>query len=111
MKTTKAQFKAIKPTKKEFKTMVNYQCYTGAGVKFHCFYYDWKAGVYGTKSGGYKYAFAENAKEITKVQLLNIIYDHLFNAIDCSSFTYIRKAKNDNERFKVGISLNLGLFN
>ena len=99
-----------KLTKKAFKEVVSYHCYTGGGNKYHCFYYDWKAGEYGVKGGGYKYAFAESAESISKTQLFNIVYDHIFNGIDCNAFTYIRKAKNDNERFKVGISLNLGLF-
>ena len=108
-----------KLTKKEFKELVSYHCYTGNRIKFHCFYYDWKEGIYGENKSGYKFAFCENAKSITKKQLFDIVYDHLFNGIDCSNFTYnrsnftiwLREAKNDNERFKVSLSLNLNLFN
>jgi len=101
----------MKLTKKAFKDLVSYHCYTGSQIKFHCFYYDWKQNEDNAKYfKGYKYAFAENAKSITKSQLFDIMYDHLFNDIDCNTFTYIRQAKTDLERFKVPLSLDLNLF-
>jgi len=104
----------MKLTKKHLKETSDYHCYTSSTAKYHCFYYDWKPGVYGKKSGGYKYALAANSVDFTKAELFNLLHEWLTgDKADCVTlpyYVYSREAETDDNRFKVGISLNLDLF-
>ena len=103
--------KPVKLTKKAFKEIIHYSCYTGNQVKFHCIYYDHDPGIYGERSAGYKYAYAVSSQDANKTELFNLVYNHITKKFPLPWWIYSRTADSDKNRFKVGISLDLSLFN
>ena len=97
-------------TKRKFRELTNYQRYTGGDGRFHCFYFDWKQGEYGQNRSGYKYAITCNAIDYTKAGLFSLFYGFLYKSESLPPYVWIRTASSDETRFKVGISLDLDLF-
>ena len=97
-------------TKKAFKDLCSFHIYGYKNPKFNAIYFDYQQGE---NFRGYKYAICENCKGLNKTQLFNLFYDWVILGIENApfAFTYTRYAKNDNERFRVPISLNLNSWN
>lgn len=91
-----------KMTKKAFKDLCSFHVYGYKDPVFNAIYFDHN----GT---GYKYAICENRKGLNKKQLFDLFYAWvILNEVTAPMpYSYTKYAKNDNERFKVPISLNL----
>jgi hypothetical protein len=101
-------------TKKEFKSMVTDQTYTGWNgkrVKINAFFFDWKTGEYKENGinkyfGGYKFMVAANNKDISKSELLDKLYQWVNNqVIELPYYVKKRFAVTDKERFKISLSM------
>ena len=100
--------KIILPTKKAFKELLRVDPYTSIGfgsriTTWVCFW-DWDQGVYGERSGGYKFGCA--AAGVRKSDLVNQFYDYLFVNGIRPEYSKLKVAETEKERFKIPISLN-----
>jgi len=98
-------------TKKDFKSMVTDQTYTGRGIRINALFFDWKTGEY-KENGinkyfcGYKFMLAADSKNMSKADLLNKLYRWVNNqVVEIPAFIKKRFAATDKERFKISLSM------
>ena len=102
-------------TKKDFKELVYYTCYTGWDghrIKINAFFLDWKDCDWNDCKknnkpywGGYKYMVKANIKDCSKQELFNQFYDWVTEKIQQPDW-YIgyKYANTDQERFKISLT-------
>lgn len=99
-------------TKKEFKSLVREETYTGWNghkVRVNAFFFDWQSGT--TTEGkyfvGYKFQANANVRDLSKAELFNQFYDWVNGVIDNLPWNVNYKlAITDDKRFKVPLSSN-----
>lgn len=103
-------------TKKEFKSMLSNQTYTGwngCKTRINAFFFDWKFGDYkedgiNKNFRGFRYMVAADSRNITKAELLEMLYKWVNNQV-VTIPGYVRRsfAANDKDRFKVPLSMGI----
>lgn len=97
---------AHKVSKKSFKEHCSFHTYTGWNgqrIKHNVIYFDWQE----TEKGkGFKYAVAMDIKNGTKAELFEALYQWVCNSVALPWYIRYKYAKNDENRFKVSLSLN-----
>ena len=91
-------------SKKSFKERCSFHTYTGwNGFKHNVIYFDYQE----TEKGkGFKYAVAMNVKNGTKAELFEAFYQWVCNSIELPWYIRYKYANDDENRFKVSLSLN-----
>jgi len=90
-------------SKKSFRDKCDFHVYKGNGTKHNVIYFDWQEN---DKGRGFKYASAMDSRNGTKAELFEAMYQWVCNSIALPWYIRYRCAVNDENRFKVGISLN-----
>jgi hypothetical protein len=98
-------------TKKEFKSLMHHTVYTGYNggrLKFNALYFDYKISEPQADEffQGYKYAVVCDILNGNKADLINHMYNWIFNDINLPYYIRYKFAQEDKNRFKVGLSLN-----
>lgn len=87
-------------TKKEFKERCGFHKY---GTR-NAIYFDWKSEqTNGKWVVGYKYMVKADNKNLSKTELLNLLYEWVTKQIQPSYLCLYKYASTDEERFKVPI--------
>ena len=93
-------------TKKEFKSSVNSQTYTGWNghrIKINAFFFDYKQGE---NFRGYKFMVSANVKNLKKSELLDIFYTWITEQISqVPWYVKYKFANTDKDRFKISLSM------
>ena len=91
----------IRMTKKEFKNRASIHHY---GKSYIAIFFDWLSEDYGR---GFKYGVWVVKPSTTQKDLLNLMYDWIYNDVQLPWYVHYKIAQNDNERFKVPISSSI----
>ncbi len=83
-------------SKKDFKLKCSFHEYGRGKNKKNAIYFDYNF-------HGYKYMVKANIEDCKRNELLNILYDWIFNDIVPPWYVFYKYAPTDNERFKVSL--------
>ena len=90
-------------TKKLFKEKCDAHRYTGDRSRTNAIYFDWQETPEGR---GFKYGVAMDTRNGTKAELLEVLYQWVFNDVEPPYYVRYKLAVEDKNRFKVPICLN-----
>jgi len=95
--------------KKNFKEECDTNHVYGRGKsRINAVYFDWQENEFGR---GFKYAVAASVENCTKAELINHMYDWIFNQVFPPYYVFTKFAQYDNQRFKTPITFNRSNWN
>ena len=101
-----------KITKKAFKELCSFHAYGYGQRKYNAIYFDWRDHKNTDEiiSRGFKYGIASFIGNVNKKELFDIFYSWVIKGKKLPWFIYAKYAKNNSQRFKTPICLNLDSF-